>query len=101
MFTDWAEVATLRSSSYFQFGFYRSVNWRNRLQKNLRSGKTEIKIIEVIKKKALDEYYAQTIADNFLEDKGDKKSFWKLLILGCLLTIISAYLYFLPKFYGY
>ena len=49
----------------------------------------------------MEEYYAQTIADNFLEDTGDKKSFWKLLILGCLLTIISAYLYFSPKFYGY
>jgi hypothetical protein len=67
----------------------------------LQSGKTETEIIEILKKEGLEAYYAQTIVENVLEDKVDKKGFWKLIILGALLPFISAYLYFSPNFDGY
>jgi len=37
----------------------------------------------------LEEYYAQTIADNFLEDKGDKKGFLEITYFR-----MFAYYYF-------
>jgi hypothetical protein len=73
----------------------------NNVKQFLQSGKTEKEVIELLKKEGLEEYYAQTIVDNVVEDKNDKKGFWKLIILGCLLPFISAYLYFSPQFNGY
>ncbi|MBP6431333.1 MAG: hypothetical protein KA319_06165 [Ferruginibacter sp.] len=73
----------------------------NNVKQLLQTGKSEAEIIELLKKEGLEEYYAQTIVDNVLEDKRDKKGFWKLIILGSLLPLISAYLYFSPNFDGY
>ena len=73
----------------------------NNVKQLLQTGKTEAEIIELLKKEGMEEYYAQTIVDNVIEDNNDKKGFWKLIILGTLLPLISAYLYFSPNFEGY
>lgn len=59
----------------------------NNVKQLLKSGKTETEIIELLKKEGVEEYYAQTIIDNILEDKSDKINFWKLLGMGVFTTV--------------
>ncbi len=57
----------------------------------LQNGITEEEIINLLQKENIDAFYAQTIIDNVLSDKEDKKDFWKLLLAG-LFTIAAGLL---------
>lgn len=57
----------------------------------LQKGMPEESIIKELGKKGIDAFYAQTIIDNVLSDKEDKKNFWKLLIMG-IFTLVAALL---------
>ncbi|MBL0146510.1 MAG: hypothetical protein IPP48_12975 [Chitinophagaceae bacterium] len=61
----------------------------NNVKQFLQSGKTENEIIELLKQEGLEEYYVQTIIDNVLADKRDRKDFWKLILMGTF-TVVSG-----------
>ena len=57
----------------------------------LQNGITEEEIIKLLQKENVEAFYAQTIIDNVLSDRQDKKDFWKLLLTG-LFTIATGLL---------
>ena len=63
-------------------------------------GLTDESIIESLKQDGVDAFYAQTILENIEADKDEKKGFWKLLIVGILVSAVAVFLHFTPEFDG-
>jgi len=48
----------------------------------LEEGLSEADIMKQLKKKGVDDHYAETIIENVISDISDKRDFWKLVLMG-------------------